>query len=255
MKNICIILVGPQGDGNIGACARAMKNFGVTDLRLVQPVPYKTKDAFMWAVDAKDILENAREFDSLEDALADVTTSAAFTRRLGRGRKGHMTVRNAAEKISREPNVKTALYFGREDAGLTNEEIALADFVVSIPSSSKLPSLNLAQSVLIACHELFSSANESAENSMKTSAAARTARNNTVEFVHKSEINKVLKNLDITLAALDYEDKGRATLKTKMLNQFDRLFGRAGLGIRDVNMFCGLLARIRKLAQMKVEVK
>lgn len=228
MLRISIVLVGPKGDANIGAVARAMKNFGLTDLRLVDSVPHLTKTSYMWAVEAKDVLEGAKIFDSLDDALADTHTSVTFTRRLGKRRRRHMDVREAAAWIcSRQKAGRMALVFGREDKGLSNDEINRCDVIVTIPSSKKLPSLNLAQAVIIACHEIFS-------------VRKRTKGDSKQKFISKGEIARTLTRLAKTLKFLGYT----GPLKTKILKRFERLFGRAGLDPRDARMFEGLLTRI-----------
>ena len=151
-----VVLVGAAGDANIGAAARAMKNFGLTDLRLVSCCPHLTTAAYMYAVDARDVLESARPFPSLDDALSDRSLAVAFTRRAGKMRRRRMTVSELPGWVAeRARRGGLALVFGREDKGLTNDEVRRCDAVVAIPSSPALPSLNLAQSVLVAAYELF----------------------------------------------------------------------------------------------------
>ncbi len=163
-SRLAIVLVSPQGPANIGAAARAMKNFGLTDLRLVDPVPFLNDEAYTWACDAKDLLHSAKVCQSLDEALADLAFAAAFTRRFGRSRKRHVTIEEAGPTIaSRASDGGTALVFGREDAGLTNEEVARCDMTVRIPTSDEFPSINLAQSVLLACYEFGRSARDPAK--------------------------------------------------------------------------------------------
>jgi tRNA/rRNA methyltransferase len=239
MPNLAIILVEPQGDANIGACCRAMKNFGFTDLRLVRPVDHLTSPAYTWAVDARDVLEAARIYDSLNDALADVGYAAAFTRRIGRVRKRQMLIADAAPIIAaRSLDGGAAMVFGREDKGLSNAEIGRCDAIVEIPTSSKLPSLNLAQAVLLGCHEVRGAMDVSAD--MEKGILPRQEE----RFVARSEIAATLSRIDVMLAALGYEDNEGSPLRSKIVAQFEKIFGRAGLTPRDAGMIEGLVARV-----------
>lgn len=244
MPSISVILVGPQGDANIGACARAMKNFGLTDLRLVRPVRYRTKPAYTWAVDAKDVLEGARAFHDLDDATEDISYVVAFTRRIGRTRKKHLSLRMAAKKISNiARRRRVALIFGQEDCGLSNEDIDRADIVVTIPTSQKLPSINLAQATIITCYEIFASHTGGGRSTSATEKSGFADRK-TWQFASRAEIAPLIDKLGKTLSILSYEDSATHPLKSKIINQFKKLFGRAGLTKKDIRMFEGLFARI-----------
>ncbi len=248
---LAIVLVEPRGDANIGATARAMKNFGFFDMRLVNPVPHLTSPAYTWAVDAKDILESARVFSSLDDALSDVAYAAAFTRRTGRGRKRHMAICEATPILAaRSCEGGAALVFGREDKGLSNEEIKRCDSVLEIPTCADLPSLNLAQSVLLGCYEL--------RNALERAGGQETARheiNSRAEekFVSRAEILSSLNLIDSMLESLGYEDTPDDPLKSKILAQFERIFGRAGLTPRDAGMIEGLTARVSDVLSHKLD--
>lgn len=232
---IAVVLVGPRGDANIGATARAMKNFGLSDLRLVDAVRHLTKEAYKWAVDAKDILESATVFTNMNDALKDMPSAVALTRRLGKQRRQHMEMHDAVPWVrQRARSGGVALVFGREDKGLSNDEINSCDITVTIPTSVKLPSLNLAQSVLIACYELFSSKKIKIQNACNEKQVQK--------FVTKKEVTGILKRLSFALDAMGYGDT--TSLKLKILHRFEKLFGRGGLTAKDVRMFEGLIARI-----------
>ena len=233
-----VVLVGAAGDANIGAAARAMKNFGLADLRLVSCRPHLTKAAYMYAVDARDVLESARLFSTLDDALSDRSLAVAFTRRAGKMRRRRMTVSELPGWVAeRARRGGLALVFGREDKGLTNDEVRRCDAVVAIPSSPALPSLNLAQSVLVAAYELFGARGRKGKR-------VATERNANEEFVSRREVARVMKRIDLALSALGYEDEPGAALKSKIAHQLERIFGRAGLTERDLGMLRGLSARI-----------
>jgi tRNA/rRNA methyltransferase len=135
MENIRIVLVRPQGAMNIGAVARAMKNVGITELALVNPVaPPSHPDACVMAVRAHDVLEHAVVFSRLNDAIADCTWVLGTTRRRGKGREGFTDPRQMALEIAdRAPRNKVAVVFGPEDRGLSNRDLDLCQRLVSIP--------------------------------------------------------------------------------------------------------------------------
>lgn len=156
-NNLVVILFQPQNSGNIGAVARAMKNMGVYQLRLVDPQAHHyNKDAIQRAVDAFDILENVEIYMDLELALKDCHQIVGTSRKL---RQDNTIFLNPDEFISRvkQFNIdqKIGLLFGREDRGLKNEELILCDYVVTIPTSKELPSLNLSHAVLLMLYEVF----------------------------------------------------------------------------------------------------
>lgn len=239
-SSIAIVLVGPQGDANIGATARAMKNFGFFDLRLVQAVPHQTKAAYMWAVDARDVLDGARCFPSLAEALSDRSVAVAFTRRLGKLRRCRMT--NAELPAWLEDRAGAALVFGREDRGLSNDEVRQCDAIITIPSARKLPSLNLAQSVMIACSELFL---------WKRRKAPRSRQRTAVKFVPRREAARLLARLERMLERIGYDDRPPTRLRSRILFQMGQLFGRAGLAGRDIRMFEGLIGQLDRIFPLK----
>lgn len=243
-NKLAIVLVGPQGAANIGAAARAMKNFGISDLRLIAPAAHLSKESLDWAVDAGDILDSARIHRDLAGALSDVSFSAAFTRRLGRTRRRHLTLNEAAPTLAgrAQDSGGTALVFGREDAGLTNDEVGTCDVVVEIPSSSAFPSINLAQSVILACYE---TAKHLAPHGKSPDGRAPDGRTVEESFVPREEIAPIIIKLEDMLASLGYENEPDRPLRAKIVDQFEKLFGRAGLTRRDVAMFEGLIGRIR----------
>lgn len=198
----------------------------------------------MYAVDARDVLEKARRFATLDAALADAAHAVAFTRRIGKLRRCRMDAAELPAWIAGRGGAGgVALVFGREDRGLTSAEVRRCDAIVRIPSATALPSLNLAQAVLIAGYELFG-----------TRATAKRRRAKAIEpaaeeaFVPRRELMRAMKRLDAALAALAYADTPTAPLKRKILHQIERIFGRAGLTPRDVGMIEGLAARIRLVA-------
>ena len=137
----------------MGACARAMGNFGLTDLRIVNPYPPIWQEAVS-AVGVADILKNARCFDTLDEALAGTHFSLAATALKKREVKQEIVVLPALNDRLAETDGLTALVFGNEKTGLSNEDISRCQAVLNIPTASKQPSINLAQAVILTCYEL-----------------------------------------------------------------------------------------------------
>lgn len=152
---ITVVLVEPRSPGNIGMVARAMANFGFSELRLVNPCAHLADEACRLAVDAVGLLESAVVFPDLATALGDCQRSVAATRRTGKRRGTVLTVDKLAEQCMRGKQVqRLALVFGREDAGLTSAEVACCSHTATIAAPGPLGSLNLAQAVLIFLYEL-----------------------------------------------------------------------------------------------------
>jgi TrmH family RNA methyltransferase len=152
---IHVILVEPEHPGNIGACARAMKNFGFRSLILIEPKSGITEEARKRAKHAQDILSKARIeqyvfLDSL-DLLIGTTAKVGTDYNIPRAA---ISPKELGKTLSKKQNI--GLIFGREGTGLTNEEIARCDIVVSIPASAKYPTLNISHALAIILYELSS---------------------------------------------------------------------------------------------------
>lgn len=157
-----VILSHPQMGENIGAAARAMKNFGLSDLRLVAPqCGWPNERAQVLASGAGDIIERARVFETLAGALADIRLAFATTARGRDVLREILTPEAAARRLraASHQNLATAILFGGERAGLDNEEMSLADAAITIPTA-EFPSLNLGQAVLLIGYEWLKSADE-----------------------------------------------------------------------------------------------
>lgn len=153
-----VILVEPQLGENIGAAARAMANFGLSRLRLVKPRQgWPNPKANIMAAGADRILDGVVLFDSVTEALADCTFVLASTARAHDQAKPVLSPEAAAREMT--PRVAAgetvAVMFGRERNGLENDEVALADRIVTLPVNPAFASLNLAQAVAVVCYEWF----------------------------------------------------------------------------------------------------
>jgi len=158
LDNIRIILVEPQIPGNIGSTARIMKGMGLTQLVLVNPAPWQdSEEAWRMACASIDILGNSKVVSTLEEALEGVHYLVGTTHRKRDGILPNLvTPRKAAQQIAAvSQNKIVGLLFGREDKGLTNENLSLCQLYASIPMARKNPSLNLSHAVMVFAYEIF----------------------------------------------------------------------------------------------------
>jgi TrmH family RNA methyltransferase len=161
LDNVCVVLVEPQDPVNIAAVVRAMKNMDVRQLRLVNPAEYDPSRVERVAHDTRDIVAKIQHFDSLDAAIADCVFTAGFTARRRKAKWKLTSPREVASPmLAAASEGLVAIFFGREDHGLSNESLDRAHAVVTIPTGDH-PSLNLAQAVLIALYELHIAADAS----------------------------------------------------------------------------------------------
>jgi len=157
LNNIRVVLVGTLYSGNVGAVCRAMANMGLSDLMLAAPkICDGWDDAARMAVHADGILNARRETATLAEAVADCSWVVGTTARGGLYRQHVKTPRELAPELLRlAASGRVALVFGREDKGLSNDEIGICTHLIRIPVHPDYASLNLAQAVLLCCYELY----------------------------------------------------------------------------------------------------
>ena len=233
LSNIRIVLVNTSHPGNIGATARAMKNMGLSDLALVNPKIFPSADATSRASGADDILANASVFDTLQDALAPcelVLGASARIRHLGWSEVGPKD--GSALAINTAKQAKAAFVFGRENSGLTNEELELCHHLLHIPTNPEFSSLNVASAVQVLCYEVYSAViGKQTIESPEPEDRPATGQ----EF--EGFFNHLLETLEKTEFLELY--------KTKRLQQrIRRIFYRSELNRTEVNILRGVLTAI-----------
>lgn len=229
-----IVLVRPQLGENIGAVARAMSNFGFTDLRLVAPKNgWPNPRAVDMAVGAGHIVEAARVFETVPAALRGVARVYATTSRGRDIEKRVISPEQAAQEMCARANVPTALLFGPERTGLENEDIILADALVTIPTSAENPSLNLAQSSVILGYEWCK---------LTGVDVARPAQEGAL--ASKEEMQGFFDHLEGYLDALDYFRTPEK--KTVMWQNLRNIFIRAELNDQEVRTLRGVIRDLYK---------
>jgi tRNA/rRNA methyltransferase len=161
--NIYVVLVEPKEPGNIGSVVRAMKNMGISHLRLVNPPEgYKDDDEQKkFGYRAQEITQNSKKFTSLSNALKDISIAFLATSKKGKWKRDFLLPQQAAEVIVQSAHKeKIALIFGREDSGVTVDESQMANYFIHIPMAGAYPSLNLSQAVLVVLYEIFKNKGE-----------------------------------------------------------------------------------------------
>ncbi len=244
-----IILVEPQLGSNMGMVARAMANFSLTDLRLVKPRESCTGErAVASAAGAEFVLKSAQEFPAVEVAIADLHKVYATTARQRDLVIDVKTPEQAAEAIilDHTSGRKTGILFGRENAGLTNEEVALCDGIIVIPVNSQFASLNLAQAVIIICYEWLKHSGE-ASLGRKTDFDGPMVegvhfRNS--ELATKSDLIHLFEHLEKELDASGFLRPPEK--RPVMIRNIRRIFQRIGATEQEIRTLRGIIAALTR---------
>lgn len=232
-----IILVEPQLGENIGMVARAMANFGLGELRLVSPRDgWPNEKARAAASRADHVIDGVAVFESLREAIADLNYVVATT---ARERDGFKTVLGPVEAGRRlrsyfRDGHKTGILFGRERFGLDNEEVALADEIVTFPVNPAFASLNIAQATLLMAYEWMKSGLE-----VETDTAFRGPERPPAS---KEALNGMIDHLDTALSARGYFRP--ATKKPKMLDNLRAVLTRPGFSDAEIKVLRGVVASL-----------
>ena len=238
-----IILVNTQLPENIGAAARAMKNFGLGELRLVAPrEEWPNKRAYDLAAHAGDVLDNAKVYATTREAVADRQRVYASTARSREMVKAVMTPAEGAAKIASEP-LPTAILFGPERTGLTNDDVTIADVVITIPTASELSSLNIAQSVVVLSYEWFVVSSPATITTATTGPLASPLVHKS-EFATKDDMQVLFDHLERSLDAVDFWKV--ADKKPKMWMNLRNIFTRADLTEQEVRTLHGVIAELSR---------
>ncbi len=232
-ENITIVLVNPSHPGNIGAVARAMKTMNVTQLRLVKPRRAIDEEAFARSAGAENILHEAKYFEELIAAIADchlvIGTSARPAVPDVIGIPFHEAAALASAAATSQ---RVALVFGREHAGLTNEELALCQYHAYIPANSNFNSLNLGAAVQVMCYELYKHFNTQ-EDSKPVSP----------QLSSQQEIAQLFEHFAKTLHAIEFYDPQNPR---RLLPKLRALFNRTHLLKSEVAILRGILTAVDK---------
>ncbi|MBY4678869.1 RNA methyltransferase [Marinobacterium arenosum] len=242
LENITIILVNTTHPGNIGGTARAMKNMGLTDLRLVDPKIFPSEVATARASRATDLLDNAQLFNDLESAVADCQLVVGTSARERHIPWPLINPRQLAAIAAPLPETtRVAVVFGREDRGLTNEELQLCHHHVNIPTNEEFSSLNIAAAVQVIAYELRMAALEQAEQ-----AAGERPQWGTdwdIELAEHRELELMFEHLESVLVDIDFLDPNNPR---QLMPRLRRLLLRAVPDKVEVNVLRGILKAVEK---------
>ncbi len=239
LNYIRVVLIEPTHPGNIGATARAMANMGVSDLALVRPKEFPSPIANARAAGADHILDNAKVFHALDEAIPDCTLVYGTTARLRSIQWPSLNPGPAMKKAAEHAqNSTVAILFGRESRGLTNQELERCHHLVRIPVEPDFASLNLGSAVTVILYEL------------------RRSLLDRQEFIGEPEHEPVAsaedmqnfyEHLEKVLNLVDFSD-GRST---KLQRKLVRLFNRAYPYDQEIKMLRGILTAIESKITIK----
>ena len=196
MKNkFGFILVKPQLGENIGACARAMKNFGFKKLLIVNPkINFPNHKTKATSVGAYDIINKAKVFENVEKAIEPFNIIISLSARQRDINKRHISLQKFKNIINKSRNLNIGLMFGPEASGLSNIDLSFSNYILQIPTSSKFKSLNLSHSLTVICYEIFKVLNKRKINS----------GNINLKISSKSKISIIVKHLVNLLDKRDF---------------------------------------------------
>jgi tRNA (cytidine32/uridine32-2'-O)-methyltransferase len=252
LDKVRIILVNTSDCRNIGSAARAMKNMGLSELILVDPMEMPNGQAQALSAGASDVLANAKVVGTLEEAIAEcglVVGTSARSRTLP---WPMLEPRGCGEKMINEAiNHPVALVFGRESSGLTNEELQLCHFHVQIPANPEYSSLNLAMAVQTLSYEVRTSFLalqkgdvEQVQPYQPKMDSALSADEEVYPLAEESE--RFYQHFETALKASGFIQPNHPGL---IMTKLRRLFNRARPDVKEIKMMRGILASIEKTAK------
>jgi tRNA/rRNA methyltransferase len=233
LDRVRVVLTRTSHPGNIGGAARAMKTMGLSRLVLVSPQEFPSEVASARASGATDVLDNARVVDSLEAALEGTIFAAAMTARRRELSLPMAWSRDAVDQVAAyAANGDVALVFGNETSGLSNEELALCQLPVMIPTNPDYSSLNLAAAVQILCYEM-----------RLRMDAPGTAPDGLAEAASFDEVEGFYGHLEGAMIRAGFHDPANPR---RLMPRIRRLFGRIRLEREEVGILRGILSALDK---------
>lgn len=233
LTNVRIILVNTSHPGNIGSAARAMKTMGLSELYLVSPEQFPHPKALEMASNAADVVENAVVVQDINQAIADCGFVVGASARSRSIPWPMLLPRELAEKVRSEAaKTKVAILFGREESGLTNEELHYCHFHVHIPSNPDYSSLNLAAAVQVIAYELRVASLESSEPLEWD-----------YELATMEAMEGFYQHLERVLIAIDFLNP---QVPRQLMTRLRRLFNRARPDVMEMNILRGILGAVEK---------
>jgi TrmH family RNA methyltransferase len=251
LKNVRVVLVNTSHPGNIGGAARAMKNMGLSELVLVDPERFPDPDAVSRASGADDVLANARIVATLEEAIADCSLVLGTSARDRRIPWPVLDPRESADKVldqlEQVADAQIALVFGREDSGLTTDELQRCQYHVHIPSMPDFSSLNLAAAVQVLAYELRMQSLQREGAPTKMHKVETTAVFNEIPAT-AGELEQFYQHLEQVLVEIGFHDPQKPR---QLMPRLRRLYGRVHLNRMEMNILRGILTETQKAVGVK----
>ncbi|MAD27461.1 MULTISPECIES: tRNA (cytosine(32)/uridine(32)-2'-O)-methyltransferase TrmJ [Halopseudomonas] len=251
LKNVRVVLVNTSHPGNIGGAARAMKNMGLSELVLVDPERFPDPDAVSRASGADDVLVNARIVATLEEAIADCSLVLGTSARDRRIPWPVLDPRESADKVldqlEQVADAQIALVFGREDSGLTTDELQRCQYHVHIPSMPDFSSLNLAAAVQVLAYELRMQGLQREGAPTKMHKVETTAVFNEIPAT-AGELEQFYQHLEQVLVEIGFHDPQKPR---QLMPRLRRLYGRVHLNRMEMNILRGILTETQKAVGVK----
>lgn len=234
-SNIHIIMVGTTHPGNIGGVARAMKNMGLSRLSLVAPeAPFPHAKARARASGAVNVLDGTQIFATLEEAIADCSLVIGASARMRTLPWPVVDPRECASRVVNVPaETEVAIVLGRENSGLTNEELELCQLLVTIPTNPDFSSLNIAAAAQVLCYEIRLAASLDKVQEDEPDSPLATSAERDGLFTHFEE---ALTEIEF----LKPDNPGQ------LMRRLRRLFTRTGLERLEVNILRGIMSAAQK---------
>ena len=233
-SNINIVLVKTSHPGNIGSTARAMKTMGLKNLKLVSPKEFPSDIANAKAVGCIDILEKADIYSSLVESLSSSKIVIGFSARSRKSSIPSLNMKQVIELISSNRNSLISVVFGNEQSGLSNEELQLCNYIVSIPTDNAYTSLNLASAVQIFSYEYFKSSLKIQKN---------INPDNLVSHSSKLHLIELLLSIMVRLKIITPKNQNSLTQNIHII------FNKSNLTSNEANLLLGILTKIEKALQ------
>lgn len=229
-----IVLVETSHPGNIGSVARAMKNMGLANLSLINPKKFPHQEATALAGNANDVLDNAKIFSSIQEAVNTSKVIYATSARERTIEWPTLTANDAASEIQElvANEIEVSILFGREDRGLTNDELQLANKHLIIPAHPDYPVLNIAMSTQVVCYELYQAAQKNSVESWQDFP----------EYTSE-ELNNLIDHFNETVIALELVDPNNPK---QIMTRMERMFRRLYPDQMEGNFLRGFLKAVNK---------
>ena len=237
-----VILVETSHPGNIGAAARAMKNMGLTELVLVNPLDFPNMQAVFRSDSAGDVVRDAQVVGSVEEAIADCQLVIGTSARERRIPWPLLTPRECGEKVvtAFRGEQKVGLLFGRESRGLKNEELQQCQFHVNIPTGEAYSSLNLAMAVQVICYEVLQAKLADSHD------AGNAEQQWDLPFADSAAVEYFYDHLETTLIQVGFHDPDNPR---QLMTRLRRLFNRVRIDSMEINILRGFLTAINRLGK------